>query len=73
GYGVKIAIAAAAAGALRVGGILLQGSSAATGGFWLQYAWPGLVIVVLIAFLVRGAPRLTRHVEPPKAALAAAA
>ncbi|MEQ1929704.1 MAG: LptF/LptG family permease, partial [Parvularculaceae bacterium] len=46
GYGVKIAIAAAAAGALRVGGILLQGSSAATGGVWLQYAWPGLVIVV---------------------------
>ena len=67
GYALRIAIAAAAAGALRVAGILLQGASAATGAHWMQYAWPAAAIVVLIWLLIAGAPRMTaRAVAPEK-------
>lgn len=47
GYGARIAIAAAAAGVARVAGILLQGVAARTGAYWLEYAWPLLIIVAL--------------------------
>jgi lipopolysaccharide export system permease protein len=74
GYALRIAIAAAAAGALRVVGVLLQGASAATGAFWLQYAWPLLAILVLAILLIRGAPRIgPKLAEPAEAELAEAA
>lgn len=74
GYTVRIAVAAAAAGALRVAGILIQGVAAASGANWLQYAWPILATVVLVYLLVKGAPSLTQApAQPAKPQLARAA
>ncbi len=46
GYAIRIAIACAAAGALRVAGIILQGEASEIGQYWLIYATPILAAVV---------------------------
>lgn len=65
GYALRIAAAAAAAGALRLFGVLLQGASAATGAYWLQYAVPLVAIVILLVLLIRGAPHFARAEPAP--------
>lgn len=47
GYGVRIAVAAAAGGLVRVLGVLVQGLAARTGAYWLEYVWPLLIIIAL--------------------------
>jgi lipopolysaccharide export system permease protein len=51
GYGVRIALACAAAGLVRVAGIVIQSVAADTGQFWLVYLPAGAAIVVAIALL----------------------
>ncbi|MBI1366595.1 MAG: LPS export ABC transporter permease LptF [Alphaproteobacteria bacterium] len=51
GQARRIAIACAAAGGLRVAGFLVQGASAESGAYWLQYATPLGAILVLTALL----------------------
>lgn len=68
GYALRVAVACAAAGALRVAGILIQGFSAATGAYWTQYAWPLLATAGLAWLLIAGAPRFLRPRAEPEAA-----
>jgi lipopolysaccharide export system permease protein len=60
GYAARIVIACAAAGALRIIGILVQAFTSATGLYGLQYAWPGVAILALFWVLINGLPRLAR-------------
>jgi lipopolysaccharide export system permease protein len=46
-YAARIAIASAAAGGVRVAGILLQGVAARTGAYWIEYAWPLAITAAL--------------------------
>lgn len=65
GYAARIAIACAAAGGLRVAGIVLQGYSADIGAYWLQYLLPTAAIVILGGLLIRArhpAPRLAGEI-----------
>ena len=68
GYAIKIAIACAGAGGLRILGFIVQGTSAGAGLFWLQYAIP-LSAIIILALMISDRPRrafntLKQSVEP---------
>lgn len=54
GYANRIAAACAIAGALRVGGIIVQSFNANYGAYWMQYAVPGAAIAIGIGLLAFG-------------------
>ncbi len=68
-YALRIAIACAAAGALRVLGIVVQGLTVDTGLYWAQYAVPIAAILALLWRLV--AERHRPALEPKSVAGAA--
>lgn len=51
GYAVRIAIACAGAGVLRVIGFIVQGMTAEIGHYWLQYAIPVAAVAIVSALL----------------------
>jgi lipopolysaccharide export system permease protein len=61
GYAVRIALACAAAGGLRVIGFVVQATTADIGHYWLQYAVPAGATVAVFALLA-GAFRRSRVV-----------
>jgi len=61
GYALRIASACAGAGVLRITGFVLQGITAETGVYWLQYTIP-LTAIFTFAFLISDTSR--RHAAP---------
>ncbi|MEE2692298.1 MAG: LptF/LptG family permease [Pseudomonadota bacterium] len=63
GYGLRIALACAAAGAARITGFVLQSLAGETGGYWTIYLAPVAIIIVLgmlLADKTRGVARRRR-------------
>lgn len=56
GYAIRIALACAGAGALRILGFIMQGMSSSPGLFWMQYAIP-IAAIVILAVLISDKPR----------------
>lgn len=59
GYAVRITLACAGVGTLRVAGFILQGEAAELRQFWLIYAAP-IAAIIVAALLIAGAPRRAR-------------
>lgn len=72
GYGLRIAIACAAAGLVRVGGIVMQGVAADFGQYWLVYAPVMAATVVALALLAGVARLFTGRARQPAPASAEA-
>ncbi len=66
GYGLRIAIAAAAAGAIRIAGFVIQGLTAENHFFWMQYAVP-LGAIFAFAILISNTARARPAAAPLKA------
>lgn len=56
GYGRRIAIAAAGAGALRIGGFVIQGLTAENYYYWMQYALP-IGAILAFSYLISNTAR----------------
>lgn len=59
GYALRIAVACAAAGVLRVIGFVLQGVTADIGQYWLQYTVPLSAFIIVGALLSGALPQMT--------------
>lgn len=57
GYAMRILVACAAAGGLRIAGFLIQSFTAAHGGNWMQYAAPVSACIVCAVLLIGPARR----------------
>lgn len=64
GYSIKIALACAVAGAIRIFGFIVQGLSAQSGAYWMQYAIP-ITAIIILAFLITNFSRKNVSLTKP--------
>jgi lipopolysaccharide export system permease protein len=68
GYVVRIGLACAAAGAIKVAGIVLAGAAADSQHYWLIYAPPAATIVLMFALLAVAGPGARLSPSPAREA-----